>query len=114
MSKQQEIINIDLSHVLKEYYTQFIPKYFRKDSTNSLLKYLNDLGSLHYKHFYGFSDSIIKLNKEIFDKPGFKSNYLKLDKDDQYYLGTVVASIPVKFVKELKDNRLGEFIVYSD
>lgn len=114
MSKQQEIINIDLSHVLKEYYTQFIPKYFRKDSTNFLLKYLNDLSKLSYKHFYSFSNSVIKLNKEIFDKPGFKSAYLKLDKDEQYYLSTVVAIIPVKFVKQLKDNRLGEFIVYND
>lgn len=111
----KEIINIDLSPVLKEYYT-FIPKYFGKDSTNFLLKYLNDLGSLQYKHFYSFSNSVIKLNKEIFDKHGFKYTYLNLDKDknNKYYLNTIVTSIPVKFVKKLKDNRLGEFIVYSN
>ena len=105
---KQEIINIDLSPVLTEYFISYLP------SSNYLLDYVNDLSKLSYKHFYRFSNSAIKLNKKMFDKPGFKSTYLKLDKDEQYYLGTVVANIPVKFVKQLKDNRLGEFIVYSN
>ena len=108
MSEQQEIINIDLTLVLKEYFISYL------DSGNSLLNYMNDLGKLSYKHYYIFSNSVIKLNEEIFDRHGFKSTYLSIDKNNKYYLSTVVAYIPVKFVKELKDNRLGEFIVYSD
>ena len=108
MSKQQKIMNIDLSPVLKEYFISYLP------SNNYLLDYVNDLSKLSYEHFYIFSNSVIKLNEEIFDKPGFKSTYLNLDKNNKYYLSTVVAPIPVKFVKQLKDNRLGEFIVYNN